>query len=47
MTTADMAMIRDPDYRKISKRFHENPDQFADASQERGSNYYTETWGLR
>ncbi|MED5308356.1 MAG: peroxidase family protein, partial [Candidatus Thermoplasmatota archaeon] len=31
MTTADMAMIRDPEYRKISKRFHENPDQFADA----------------
>ncbi len=31
MTTADMAMIRDPDYRKISKHFHENPDAFADA----------------
>ena len=31
MTTADMAMIRDPDYRRISKRFHENPDQFGDA----------------
>tara|TARA_B100000959_G_scaffold267527_1_gene311145 strand:+ start:76 stop:2073 length:1998 start_codon:yes stop_codon:yes gene_type:complete len=31
MTTADMAMIRDPEYRKISKIFHENPDQFADA----------------
>ncbi len=31
MTTADMAMIRDPEYRKISKRFHEKPDQFADA----------------
>ena len=31
MTTADMAMIRDPEYRKISKRFHENPEQFADA----------------
>lgn len=31
MTTADMAMIRDAEYRKISKRFHENPDQFADA----------------
>jgi len=31
MTTADMAMIRDPEYRKISKRFHDNPDQFADA----------------
>ena len=31
MTTADMAMIRDPEYRKISKRFHDNPDVFADA----------------
>ena len=31
MTTADMAMIRDPVYRKISKHFHENPDVFADA----------------
>jgi len=31
MTTADMAMIRDPAYREISKRFHENPDEFGDA----------------
>ncbi|MBL6731922.1 MAG: catalase/peroxidase HPI [Candidatus Poseidoniaceae archaeon] len=31
MTTADMAMIRDPEYRKISKMFYENPDKFADA----------------
>ena len=31
MTTADMAMIRDPEYRKISKHFHENPNVFADA----------------
>ena len=31
MTTADMAMREDPIYRKISKRFHENPDEFADA----------------
>ena len=31
MTTADMAMIRDPEYRKISKKFHENPEIFADA----------------
>ena len=30
MTTADMAMKEDPDYRIISKRFHENPDEFAD-----------------
>ena len=31
MTTADMAMREDPAYRVISKRFHENPDQFQDA----------------
>ena len=31
MTTADMAMIRDPEYRKISKYFHEHPEAFADA----------------
>ena len=31
MTTADMAMREDPEYRKISERFHKNPDQFADA----------------
>ena len=31
MTTADMAMRMDPIYRAIAKRFHENPEQFADA----------------
>ena len=31
MTTADMSMREDPSYNKISKRFHENPDEFADA----------------
>jgi len=31
MTTADMAMREDPAYNKISKRFHENPEEFADA----------------
>jgi catalase-peroxidase len=31
MTTADMAMREDPEYRKISERFHKNPDQFQDA----------------
>ena len=30
MSTADMAMIMDPDYRKISQRFYENPDELAD-----------------
>ena len=31
MMTADMAMREDPEYRKISERFHKNPDQFQDA----------------
>ena len=31
MTTADMAMRMDPAYGAISRRFHENPDQFAEA----------------
>ena len=31
MTTADMALKMDPDYRKISERFHENPEQLDDA----------------
>ncbi len=31
MTTADMAMRMDPAYEKISRRFLEHPDEFADA----------------
>jgi len=31
MTTADMAMRMDPIYEPIARRFHENPDEFADA----------------
>ena len=31
MTTADMAMRMDPAYEKVSRRFHENPEEFADA----------------
>jgi len=31
MTTGDMAMRMDPEYEKISRRFHENPEEFADA----------------
>ena len=31
MTTADMSLRFDPAYEKISRRFYENPDQFADA----------------
>ncbi|CAI8320772.1 MAG: Catalase-peroxidase [Alphaproteobacteria bacterium UBA4588] len=31
MTTADIAMRMDPAYEKISRRFHKNPEDFADA----------------
>ncbi|MCU1591838.1 MAG: catalase/hydroperoxidase [Frankiales bacterium] len=31
MATTDLALITDPAYKEISKRFHENPDQFAAA----------------
>ncbi|QHT45590.1 catalase/peroxidase HPI [Bacillus sp. SB49] len=30
MTTADMALREDPEYLKISRRFHEDPEYFAD-----------------
>lgn len=31
MTTADMALRMDPIYEPIARRFHQNPDEFADA----------------
>ncbi|WP_412565154.1 catalase/peroxidase HPI [Thalassobius sp. MITS945101] len=31
MTTADLSLRMDPIYEPIARRFHENPDQFADA----------------
>ena len=31
MATTDLSMITDPVYKEISKRFYENPDQFAEA----------------
>ena len=31
MTTADVALIKDPEYRKISERFHQNPELLVDA----------------
>ncbi len=31
MTTADMSMKMDPEYRKISEHFHKHPEEFADA----------------
>ena len=30
MTDADMAMVKDPEYRKISERFYKDPDYFAE-----------------
>src|SRR6201995_344347 len=31
MLTSDLALRFDPEYEKISRRFHEHPEQFADA----------------
>ncbi len=31
MLTTDLSMVQDPAYREISQRFHENPDELADA----------------
>ena len=31
MTTADMAMIKDPEYRKVSERFHKDPELLKEA----------------
>ena len=31
MATTDLALINDPVYKEISRRFYENPDEFADA----------------
>ena len=31
MLTTDLALLHDPEYAKISRRFFDNPDQFADA----------------
>jgi catalase-peroxidase len=31
MLTTDLALRFDPIYEKISRRFHEHPDEFADA----------------
>ena len=31
MATTDLALLADPDYERISRRFHEHPDELADA----------------
>ena len=37
MFTTDLALKVDPIYEEISKRFHENPDEFAEPSPGRGT----------
>ena len=44
MLTTDLALRFDPAYEKISRRFLENPDQFADAFAAPGSSSRTATW---
>ena len=46
MTTADMALRMDPVYEKISRRFHENPEEFADAFARAWFKLHTVTWVL-
>ena len=44
MTTADMAMIRDPEYRKISNTSTKILMTLLMHFRRHGSNFYTETW---
>ena len=43
MTTADMAMREDPEYSKISKRFHKTQKSLRISLQEHGLSCFTET----
>ena len=45
MTTADMALRMDPIYEPISRRFMENPEEFADAFARAWYKLCTATWG--
>ena len=47
MTTADMAMIRDPEYRKFRSTSTRIQRLLQMLSPRHGSNYYTETWGQK
>ena len=47
MTTADIALITDSNYKRISQDFHKNPEKFAILSLELGLSYYIEIWALR
>ncbi len=45
MLTSDIALREDPAYAKISRRFHENPDEFADAFARAWFKLTTAIWG--
>ncbi len=47
MTDADMAMKMDPEYRKISERFHADPAYFTMCSRVPGSSLRIAIWGRR
>ena len=44
MLTSDLALKEDPEYRKVSLHFKDNPEEFADALQEHGLNFFIEIW---
>ena len=44
MLTTDLSLRFDPAYEKISRRFYENPAEFADAFARAGSSSRTATW---
>ncbi len=44
MLTTDLSLRFDPAYEKISRRFYEHPEQFADAFAAPGSSSPTATW---
>ena len=45
MLTSDLALRFDPAYEKISRRFLEHPEEFADAFAAPGTSSCTATWG--
>jgi catalase (peroxidase I) len=44
MLTTDLSLRFDPEYEKISRRFYENPDDFADAFARAWFKLLTATW---
>ncbi len=45
MLTSDLAMIKDPEYRKISERFYKDPAYFAETFARAWFKLTTATWG--